>query len=144
MQSRAAVDQLGCLEKCESREFWQHEVEQIVERAQVDLDTAREARRAASRTNEWGERWLSTEREAAEQGIVLHPGKLKELFKKAVAPISRVRRLILGEQFRSTAEWYTLIIQELRLRQSLALTEQYPKNKPKFDIRECSCPFQIR
>jgi hypothetical protein len=69
---------------------------------------------------EWGEKWLSTEREAEEQGILLQPGKMKELFKKAVQPISRVSRLILGEQFKSTAEWYTLIVQELRLRQSYA------------------------
>jgi hypothetical protein len=69
---------------------------------------------------EWGEKWLSTEREAEEQGITLQPGKMKELFKKAVAPISRVSRLILGEQFKSTAEWYSLIIRELRLRQSYA------------------------
>ena len=69
---------------------------------------------------EWGEKWLSTEREAEEQGITLHAGRMKELFKKAVAPISRVSRLILGESFKSTAEWYTLIIRELRLRQSYA------------------------
>ena len=69
---------------------------------------------------EWGEKWLSTEREAEEQGITLQPGKMKELFKKAVAPISRVSRLILGQPFKSTAEWYTLIIEELRLRQSYA------------------------
>jgi hypothetical protein len=69
---------------------------------------------------EWGEKWLSAEREAEEQGITLQPGKLKELFKKAVQPISKVSRLILGEPFKSTAEWYTLIINELRLRQSYA------------------------
>jgi hypothetical protein len=69
---------------------------------------------------EWGEKWLSTEREAEEQGIHLQAGKMKELFKKAVAPISRVSRLILGEPYKSTAEWYTLIIRELRLRQSYA------------------------
>ena len=43
---------LACLEKCESRDLWQHETEQIAERAQVDLDAAREARRAVSRPNE--------------------------------------------------------------------------------------------
>jgi hypothetical protein len=69
---------------------------------------------------EWGEKWLSTEREAEEQGILLHSGRMKELFKKAVAPIARVSRLILGETFKSTAEWYTLIVRELRLRQSYA------------------------
>jgi hypothetical protein len=69
---------------------------------------------------EWGEKWLSTEREAGEQGITLQPGKMKELFKKAVQPIQRVSRLILGEPFQSTAEWYSLIIRELRMRQSYA------------------------
>jgi hypothetical protein len=73
-----------------------------------------------STVEEWGEKWLSTEREAEEQGIILQPGKMKELFKKAIQPIQRVSRLILGEQFHSTAEWYTLIIRELRMRQSYA------------------------
>ena len=59
---------LECLERCDNRERWQQEVEQIARRAGVDLDTAREARRAAARLDEGtdlveaGVRWLASKR----------------------------------------------------------------------------------